>query len=308
MALFEYMKQVERFLRDARQDFLNPEDLISYINRARREVAMRAQCVRILTPISGAISSWEVTDGGSGYSAIPTLTITSPDFPSGTGVYPNGLQAEAQAIVTGGVIQSIQSTEGGAGYFQPQMTITDTTGSDATAEATVAFINVLNAGQEVYPFSSVDLSQNPGAGAVYMVKSISIIYSNYRYSLPVYAFSEYQAHIRSFPFQYQWVPAMASQYGQGVSGSFYVYPLPSQTYQYELDCFCLPQDLTDDLSVEIIPAPWTDAIPYFSAYLGYLELQNANMARFYLDQFDSFLLRYSTYARPGIRVNPYGRY
>lgn len=46
-ALNEYLKQTQRFLRDATQQFLNPQDLISYVNRARREVAMRAQCIRM---------------------------------------------------------------------------------------------------------------------------------------------------------------------------------------------------------------------------------------------------------------------
>ena len=101
---------------------------------------------------------------------------------------------------------------------------------------------------------------------------------------------------------------MASQFGQGTSGSFYVYPIPSQTYQYELDCLCLPQDLITDLSVEIIPDPWSDAVKYFAAHLSYLDLQNFNAAQYYLTLFDSHLLRYSQYARIGRAVNIYGRW
>ena len=46
--------------------------------------------------------------------------------------------------------------------FQPTLTITDTTGSGAAATATVAHINTLNRGQEVYNFADVDLTQFPG--------------------------------------------------------------------------------------------------------------------------------------------------
>ena len=62
-SLFNYMKDCQRFLRDAGQEFLNPENLITFINRARREVAMRAQCIRVLPPISGSIMGWTITNG-----------------------------------------------------------------------------------------------------------------------------------------------------------------------------------------------------------------------------------------------------
>lgn len=104
------------------------------------------------------------------------------------------------------------------------------------------------------------------------------------------------------------MPAVCAQYGQGVDGDFYFFPVPSQPYQIEFDAFCLPSDLIDNNSVEAIPAPWTDAVPYFSAHLAYLELQNFNAAKGYLGLFDQFLQRYSDYARPGRVTNPYGRY
>jgi hypothetical protein len=307
-SLFEYHKQVTRFLREAKQELLSPEDLTDYINRARREVAMRAMCLRRLTPITGSIVSWTVTDGGTGYSGTPTLIITAPDFPSGMLPYPNGLQAEALPIIVGGVIQGITSSVGGYGYWQPQMQIVDTTGSGATAVPVMSFINQLNAGQEEYSFSSVDMSMFPGVGSVYMIKSVAIIYSNYRYVLPIYDFTTYQARIRNYPFQYQYVPTFACQRGQGADGTFMMYPLPSQQYQMEWDCFCLPEALVDDNSVEALNYPWTDAIPYFAACLCYEELQNLNAATYYQEKFDKLLQRYSNYARPGHVTNPYGRY
>lgn len=306
--LFTYLKDTQRLLREQKQGFVNPQDLIAYINRARREIAMRSQCIRVITPSSGAITGWTVTDGGTGYSNTPTLTITPPDFPSGVLPYPNGDQATAQAVVQGGVITTIDSTYGGSGYFQPQMMITDTTGTGATATPTLTFINELNLGQEVYPFSGIDLSMNPGCEAVYYVRSISIIYNNYRYSLPVYSFSIYQSMIRQYPYQYQYVPTFASQFGQGQNGSFYVYPLPSQTYQYELDCQCTPIDLIDDRSVEAIPQPWQDAVTFYACHLAFLELQNYNSAKAMLDLYEKFALRYSQYARVGRATNPYGRF
>jgi hypothetical protein len=136
-----------------------------------------------------------------------------------------------------------------------------------------------------------------------------VIYTNYRYSLPMYAFSVYQAMIRQYPFQYQYVPSFASQFGQGAGGSFYAYPLPSQTYQWEFDCFCLPTEMLLDNSVpEAIPQPWTDAVQYMAVQLAFQELGNLNAAKYYEQQFDNRTLGYSSQARPGRMTNPYGRY
>jgi hypothetical protein len=303
-----YMQQVQRFLREQKQDFLNPDDLLEYINRARRDIAMKAMCVRRLTTISGSVQTCTVTAGGTGYSASPTVTISAPDFPSGRLPLPNGDQATATAIVTAGVITAISVDYGGAGYFQPVVTITDSTGTGATATASISPINSLVQGQEVYPLSAIDVSQFPGVDVVYMVHSASIIYSNYRYSIPEYSFSVYQAKIRQYPFQYQYVPTFAAQTQQGASGEYYMYPIPSQTYQLEFDCFCLPQDLTAPNSEDVIPKPWDDVVPYFAAHLAYLEIQNFNAAGYYFKQYDTMMQRYSSAARWGRAVNQYGRY
>lgn len=306
--LNDYLQDSQRLLREQRQMEINPADLIPFINRARREIAMRTQCVRVLTPISGPVVSGSVSASGSGYSSTPTISISAPDFPSGIAPNPGGAQATASLLVENTTIAGIDITYGGDGYFQPQATITDANGTGGTVAFTVQTFNQLNANQEVYPFSGIDLSRNPGCESVYAVKSISIIYANYRYSLPVYSFSTYQAMIRQYPFQYTYVPTFASQFGQGVNGSFYVYPLPSQVYQYELDCFCIPSKLTTNLSVEAIPDPWTDAVVFYACHLGMMSIQNYNVAKFYLDLYEKMANAYSNYARPGRAVNPYGRY
>jgi hypothetical protein len=308
--LNSYLQQCQRFLRESRQDLLDPNDLISYINRARREVAGRTQCIRRLTPISGSIISATIVAGGSGYSAATTVTISPPDCPSGKLPFPSGAQATATPIIQSGVIVAVDISYGGDGYFQPIATVTDpnNTGSGAQVTVNLTGLNLLQPNQEQYPFSDIDVSVFPGVESVYSIKSVSVIYANYRYSLPMYSFSVYQSQIRNYPYTYQYVPCFASQYGQGTDGSFFAYPWPSQIYQWEFDCFCLPQDLITNNSVDVIPQPWSDIVPYFAAHLAYLELQNLNAGRFYLDLFDKMTQRKSDYARPGRVTNPYGRW
>jgi hypothetical protein len=307
---FEYLKMTQRFLREQKQDFSNPEDLLVYINRARREVAGRTQCIRRLTPISGQVVSATMLTPGSGY-INPVATITSPDWASGVLPSPNGRQATAAVELNGHVVSGVTIEDGGDGYFQPQIAISDLNGpgTGATASLTISPINTLNPGQEVYNFSDIYVGNWPGVDSVFAVKSVSIIYSQYRYSLPVIAFSQYQAQVRQFSTgTYQYVPSFGSQYGQGAGGSFYFYPPPSQLYQTEYDCFCLPTDMSLDNSVpEAIPLPWTDAVPYMAAQLAFQELMNFNAAKFYEQQFDKMTLGYSQHARISRAINPYGR-
>lgn len=307
---FQYLQQTQRFLREAKQDFENPDDLRVYINRARREVAGRTQCIRRLTPISGQIISTNLVVGGSGY-VNPQVAITTPDWPSGALPNPQGRQATAAALFSGGVITDVIILDGGDGYFQPLITITDSgPGTGASVTPNLSPINTLNQGQEQYSFSDIYLGDWPGVDTVHMIKSVSVIYSQYRYSLPMYAFSVYQAMIRQYPSAtYQYVPSFGSQFGQGNAGTFFFYPPPSQTYQLEYDCFCLPEDMLLDNSIpEVIPQPWTDAVPYMAVQLAYMELQNWNAAKFYENEFDLRTLGYSKMARPGRMTNPYGRY
>jgi hypothetical protein len=307
MTLHDYQQDVQRLLREQKQILANPSDLTRYINRARREVAMRSQAIRFLTPISGTILSCTLTAGGAGYTN-PTVTISDPDFPSGAVNSPNGRQATALATVQAGVIVGIDITDGGAGYFEPVVTITDATGTGATATLAVGGVNLLNAGQEQYKFSDIDLTSMPGAGSVYFVRSASVLYANLRYSLPCYPFSTYQSQIRQYPFQYQYVPTFFSQFGQGAGGTLYFYPLPSQPYQLELDCQLLPADLVTNQSVEALPEPWTDAVALYAAHYFYLEAQNLNGAKGMLELYEKFAQRYSDYSRAGRLTNPYGRY
>jgi hypothetical protein len=305
--LYTYMQRVQRLLREQRQSLIDTSSIISYINLARREVANRTSCVRITPPISGSIVTITVTAGGAGYTA-PTVSITAPDFPSGILPSPNGAQATATAVVTAGAITAINVNFGGSGYFQPLVTIIDPTGTGATAVANMTPMNLLQQGQEQYLFTNVNLAMFPGVQSIIGVRSTSILYNNYRYTLPQYSWTTYQSMIRQYPYQYQYVPTFCTQFGQGGNGSMFYYPLPSQAYQMEWDCTCQPADLTTDQSVEVIPQPWQDCLHFLAAYYGYLELQQMNAAKFMRNEFESFMLGQSQSARLGMTINKYGRY
>ncbi len=303
--LFTYTQQTQRLIGDVNQAEVPFNDIVYYVNQARRHVAELTQCVRVLTPISNSISSITTLTGGTGYTS-PTVTISTPDSPGGTATNPGGLQATAIAVLTGTTITSITTTGHGSGYFQPQVTITDPTGTGATAKAVVAPLMQVAANQEVYSFTNAVLNM-PGVSSIIAVKSVSMLFNDLRYSLPVYSFSVYQAYIRKYPFQYYFIPTVGSQYGRGANGSLYLYPVASQAYAMEWDCFCLPSDLTSDTDVDLIPLPWSDAVPFYAAFLATLP-KDQNKARGFLDTFDQILNRQSRSSQPGRATNITGRW
>lgn len=307
--LFSYLQQVQLLIHDTKQEKSNPEDIIGYINQARREVAERAQCIRRLTPISGSVVSATVVNPGTGYTA-PTVSITAPDFPSGVAPYPNGAQATGNASLLGGTIAAVDIAFGGSGYFSPVASIVDPTGTGASISLTLSPMNLLYQSQERYDFASLPVeSWWPGIAYVYAIRTNpAIIYSNYRYCIPCYAWSEYESRIRQYTSQYQFVPTFCSQFGQGSDGSLFVYPLPSQTYQWELDCLCSPSDLIDNQSYDALPHPWAQSVNYYAAHLQYLNWQNLNAAEYFLKLYENSVVRRSQAARPSRIVNNYGRY
>ena len=78
-------------------------------------------------------------------------------------------------------------------------------------------------------------------------------------------------------------PAVWSQFGQGAAaqssplpvggGSLYISPLPDIAYTVPVDAVCYPIPLVDDTTPEAIPYLWTDAVPYFAAYLALMAAQ-----------------------------------
>jgi hypothetical protein len=59
------------------------------------------------------------------------------------------------------------------------------------------------------------------------------------------------------------------------SGSFYLDPIPDVPYVLNCLCECYPQALAADTDVEALPYLWTDAVPYYAAYLALMTSQTS---------------------------------
>lgn len=114
---------------------------------------------------SGFLSNITVSTPGSGYTTIPTVTITG----TGTG-------AEAYATISNGQVTAINIVNAGSGYTQtPTVTITGGNGTGATATATTTrytFLQTANAG---YDTSYIEYLRY--ALAQYMCSEYGIIFN-----------------------------------------------------------------------------------------------------------------------------------
>jgi hypothetical protein len=306
--LSDYQKQVQRLVGDIDQHDFNIADLTTYINLAREQVAAEGQCIRWLTPPANGIAAVTPVSVGSGYS-MATVTIPPPDVP--------GVTATAIANIVGGEITSYTVTNPGNGYlYIPNVTVSGD-GTGATAAADLLYTMQFLQGVELYNYSDIPVAQfKPGASSILAVLDIAVIWQNIRYTGNQLSFSQFQGLVRSYTSgNFLYTPFWFANYGQGDQGSLYVYPVPDQNYPAELDTLLLPAELVDDTSIELIPRPWTYAVPFYAAFLALLSTNDparTQLAFRYFNEtngglFNFYMRRARAFSQPRLVSSYYGR-
>lgn len=162
----------------------------------------------------------------------------------------------------------------------------------------------LVAGQRVYNFSSISLTGSTGIQGVINIRTIWRSVGDGRVFINPRSFEWFSLYHLNSVVPASGEPTDWSQYGQGVTGSIYVDPLPDVAYTMPLDCVCYPIALVDDTTPEAIPYLWSDAIPYFSAYLALLAAQSAARqadAQRMFDRYTMFVNRARRFATPSVQ-------
>jgi len=87
-----------------------------------------------VSTVSNAVTSIQLSNGGSGYSATPTVALSGGGFTTAATI--------GSVTVVGGVITEIKLATNGSGYVTtPNVIIVDATGINASATATVGEVN-----------------------------------------------------------------------------------------------------------------------------------------------------------------------
>ncbi|MDE2099005.1 MAG: hypothetical protein KGL39_17255 [Patescibacteria group bacterium] len=164
-------------------------------------------------------------------------------------------------------------------------------------------------GTNVYNFSSINtgISATTGIAGSINVSTIQYNVASGQKWIAPRAWPWFQFYHLNNPVPVSGPPSVWSQYAQGVNGSFYVDPVPDLIYTFNCDCTCYPIDLVTDTTVEAIPYLWIDAVPYFAAYLAYVQAQKQDMAKSMFEQYTLFVQRARQFANPSVNKTAYAQ-
>lgn len=276
--LYTYLQDTQRLLNDPKEEKFSRFDLQRYINMARRRVAAESQCCRFLLPSSGSFASVKVKTCGEGYTSPPTVNTPMPGA-WGVGFTPAVITVGINSL---GQVCQANLVNPGSGYVNVTLTLEGGGGTGAELEWTLTpFISTV-ANQEVYRFQDYNQLLPQGLREILAIQNISISWGGIKPTMRHLDFSAFQAYLRAYNTQSTNWPAVWAQYGQGVQGSVYLNPIPSQQMQMEWDTYCLPDDLQTDTDPEFIPYPFSHAVPYYAAWWASIPV-NTDMAN-YFDQ------------------------
>ena len=269
MALDHYVLQVRRLLHDANANYWTTEELTDNINQARKAIALQSGSVRTLYnfylsagqesyPFSGAVASLTLVDGGTGFTATPTVTI------SGGG----GSGASASATLSSSTVSALTITANGSGFTAvPTVSVTDGAG---TATVTASIMTALD------------------------ILGITVNWGNSWVTLDYRYFTQFQANARFYRNTTGQPRIWSKGPPSGTVGGdyFYLFYIPSESYQCDIDAIGSPIDLVDDDTPEQLAYPYTDLVQYWAAYISKFKQQEfneaANFMRIYEDLFRQY--------------------
>ena len=157
----------------------------------------------------------------------------------------------------------------------------------------VAATLALAAGQQAYNFSAISLTATAGSQSVITVRSATL---GGNPTIDIRGWEWFAQYY--FGTGATGTPVVAAQQGQGTAGTLWFWPAPNATATVFLDVVCLPIPLVDDTTAEAIPRLWTDAIPFYAAWLGMQSLQRQADADMMYQRYLSLVRRGRQFATP----------
>lgn len=158
---------------------------------------------------------------------------------------------------------------------------------------------------QYYPFTQITFPGAPGgiAGAL-NVRMINFYVAGGQKSLVAREWEWFNQFVMANPVPVPAPPRVWAQYGQGVAGSIFI-NLPDYPYTLQLDTVCYPSPLAINTDPEAIPYLWTDAVPYFAAYMALLTEQDQDNAQKMFQLYRTFVDRARRAATPSVLPGQY---
>ena len=174
-------------------------------------------------------------------------------------------------------------------------------------EGTIATVS----SQRGYNFSGISSFTPGNASAVtgpLHVESLAVTVTGGKQKIWPRPYAYFENYYLSQPSPVNGTPLRWAQLYQGNQGTFVLDPPPDQIYTLTARMFMLPITLASDSDPEAIPYPWTDAIPYYAAYLALLSAQSPSRisdAQRYFNVYSEYVTRARQYANADIVRHQY---
>lgn len=144
----------------------------------------------------------------------------------------------------------------------------------------------LLAAQQSYPLAAAAAAAAaPALAGVLDVRMAAIVGGN---QLEMRTWEYFFSYFLAVPSPETGTPLVAAVLTPGITGNIWFSPIPQVPLTALLDAVWYPVPLVDNTTPEALAVPWQDAVPYFSAYLAYLNAQRRTDA-------DAMFARYQVF-------------
>ena len=245
MRLSLYLNDTAEMMNDTAFSFTSKFQMTRWINEARRLLAMQTGCVRRWvsgqSPFGGQSQAGQTIPGAGIPNSVPQAFNYGLGGPAAAGV---------SSPVPGAILGPMQ-----------------------------VIPNV-----ECYPYigfvNNYLVQQHAGCLAVNDVIAVANSWGGVsKPTLDWMPWDEFQAYCRAYALLNQSYPAVWSVYNDGTLGEVWIFPVPSQAQDLEVDATCIPSPLYSDNDFDAIPPDsFDDNVKFGAAALCYLQSKRPAMA------------------------------
>lgn len=275
MALTNYLNLTRQLVNDPSSQRYTDANLTTFINIGRSQLALKGQCVKFVYGLDGIVFTGTFNGTTSVTSVSPASTAVLDTITNSWVI--SGINAAG--ITQGSTVTAFSGSN---------MTLSAAASQTGTFNFTVSPPNVTVNNQEIYSTpTSVCLTN--GVKDVINVQQVSVNWGSYGSNLYTLIYKDwmwYQAFARQYP-NVSGNPSYWTRF-ENKQNAIYLRYIPSQAFPMQWTTVCSVVNLTDDTTAEAIPYSYTDAIPYFAAYLAMMSSQRKEDAQNMLQIYNMF--------------------
>jgi hypothetical protein len=137
-----------------------------------------------------------------------------------------------------------------------------------------------------YNVETIDFADLPEGVNTVDVLNVILYWGNSRIPLYYLPWTDFNAQLRYWQ-NYTGRPVGFSMYGPK---KIFIGPKPDQAYEMEIDTVVLVDPMTNGADVEVLPTPFTEAVPFYAAYLAKYQEQSYGEAEIFKQEYSKHVM------------------